>query len=547
MSLPPLLLALTIRGTLVLAMVWLLDRAFRRRMSACSRRVWWILVPVSFLLPAGWPIFPAPAKTGMFANASVETEPDSVPGIWNGATADSIAGHGHALSIAGVLGVLWLAGVIVFLLVVAVRTARVSRYWARMRLSTNPALMGLLEDCKAVAGITTPIGIVVSDEVPAPALLGWLRPRILLPASFVAAAGTQKLRAVLLHELAHFRSLDIPLHWLQTLACAAHWFNPFAHAGVRAWMRFREEAADETAIAWLGGRDATEYGEALVEVLKHSRTFSLPLGALAMGESNKNLKQRMIMILNHAQKTPCAALALALFIGLAGITALLPVRADNPPAAATDAKAADTIKPAPQNVSILESSPDSDVSKTLKMYLQTNQLQAAADFLETCLNNGTLSSTADYYNLVVMHINLDQNEKAASLLETFLHNGKMEASKYSNWELLANIYQQLDNTPKAIATFREAMSHFPTNGNIDMQIGYLYFSMQQYRPALDAMLAATKKEVPSKKLPALWSFIAYLDLKLKEYDAGMEAINKSLEIDPNSKNAKAIRAFQIKV
>jgi len=344
-SLPPLLLlllALTIRGTLVLAVVLLLDRVFRRRMNARSRRVWWILVPVSFLLPAGWPILPALANTDLFANASVETAQTTIPVIWDGTAADSIAiaGHGHALSIVGVLGALWLAGVIVFLLVVAIRTARASRHWARMRLSTNPSLTGLLEDCKAAAGITTPIGIVVSDEVPAPALMGWLRPRILLPASFVAAVQTEKLRAVLLHELAHVRSLDIPLHWLQTLACAAHWFNPFAHAGVRAWMRFREEAADETAIAWLGGRDgreATEYGEALVEVLKHSRTFSLPLGALAMGESNKNLKQRMIMILNHAQKTPCAALALALFIGLVGITALLPVRADSPPAATADA------------------------------------------------------------------------------------------------------------------------------------------------------------------------------------------------------------------
>ena len=341
--LPPLLIlliALTIRGTFVLAVVLLLDRVFRGRMNARSRRVWWILVPVSFLLPAGWPIFPALAKPDLFANASVETAQTSVPGVWDGTAADSIAnaGHGHALSIAGMLGVLWLAGVILFLLVVAVRTTRASRHWARMRLSTNPALMSLLEDCKAAAGITTPIGIVVSDEVPAPALMGWLRPRILLPASFVAAAGTQKLRAVLLHELAHFRSLDIPLHWLQTLACAAHWFNPFAHAGTRAWMRFREEAADETAIAWLGGRDgreATEYGEALVEVLKHSRTFSLPLGALAMGESNKNLKQRMIMILNHAQKTPRVLLALALAIGIAGVAALLPVRAADPQPAAT--------------------------------------------------------------------------------------------------------------------------------------------------------------------------------------------------------------------
>ena len=156
-------------------------------------------------------------------------------------------------------------------------------------------------------------------------------------------ARREQLRAIVLHELAHLRARDIPLHWLHTLACAAHWFNPLAHIGARAWMRFREEAADECAIAWLGRRDATaatEYGEAFVEALKHSRTFSLPLGALAVGESNKNLKQRMIMILNHAQKTPCVALALALTIGLAAATAFLPMRAAAPQPAATKAASA---------------------------------------------------------------------------------------------------------------------------------------------------------------------------------------------------------------
>jgi len=255
---------------------------------------------------------------------------------------DSTTARPYGVPIVEALAVLWFAGAVVYLLVVAVRTVRAARHWSRLRLSTNPSLTGLLEDCKAAAGITAPIGIAVSDEVPVPALLGWLRPRILLPTSFAAEARGEQLRAVLLHELAHFRSLDIPLHWLQTLACAAHWFNPFAHLGARAWLQFREEAADETAIAWLGGRDAAGYGEAFVEGLKHSRTFSLPLGALAVGESNKNLKQRMTMILNYAQKTPRVLLALVIAIGVAATVALLPVRA-----ADTDAKQTDAAKTAP--------------------------------------------------------------------------------------------------------------------------------------------------------------------------------------------------------
>ncbi|MDR1009579.1 MAG: DUF4019 domain-containing protein [Opitutaceae bacterium] len=320
------LLAITVRGTFVFVLTWLLDRALRGRMRARSRRVWWIIVPVSFLLPAGLPLLPAPAM----APGAVVAMDAGGHGVRDIAGGFFTGNEGSFAALPGrVLAATWLLGMAGYLAVVLVRTVRSSRHWSRIRLSTDGGLLALLEDCKAVAGITAPIGIVVAEAVPAPALLGWLRPRILLPAAFVFPGKRETLKAVLLHELAHFRSLDIPLRWLQTLACAVHWFNPFAHLGARAWMRFREEAADEAAIAWHGGRGAADYGDAFLEALKHSRTFSLPPGALVAGESNQNLKQRMIMILNYANKTPRTLLATAVALALLIACAVLPVRADD--------------------------------------------------------------------------------------------------------------------------------------------------------------------------------------------------------------------------
>jgi tetratricopeptide (TPR) repeat protein len=161
--------------------------------------------------------------------------------------------------------------------------------------------------------------------------------------------------------------------------------------------------------------------------------------------------------------------------------------------------------------------------------------------------NGFMQTPQDYYNKVAMYINSDQLEGAADLLESSLRSGKMESAKYSNWELLANTYIQLDEIQKAIDTFRTAqkISDFTNDGNIDMQIGNLYFSMQQYRPALDAMLAASRKEVPPKKAPGLYSFMAYVYLYLKEYDQGMVAVQKSLDLSPNDQSAQGIkRALQ---
>ncbi|WP_161554834.1 M56 family metallopeptidase [Ereboglobus luteus] len=320
------LLAITVRGTFVFLLTWLLDRAFRGRMSARSRRVWWVVVPVSFLLPAGLPLFPAPAVDHDTVAAAFSRAGD--PGVGADGLAAASSGF-FSISPGSALAAVWLLGVVAYLAVVIIRTARSSRHWSRIRLSTDEALLSLLEDCKEKAGVTAPIGIAVAGDIPAPALLGWLRPRILLPEAFVFPGQRETLRAVLLHELAHFRSLDIPLHWLQTLACAVHWFNPFAHLGARAWMRFREEAADEAAIIWFGGDGAEDYGEAFVNALKHSRIFSLPFGSSTVVKFNQNHKQRMIMILNHAKKTPRAHLAAVVALALTVAATVLPVQADN--------------------------------------------------------------------------------------------------------------------------------------------------------------------------------------------------------------------------
>jgi hypothetical protein len=143
------------------------------------------------------------------------------------------------------------------------------------------------------------------------------------------------LRAVLLHELAHFRSLDVPLHWAFTLMRIVHWFNPVSHLATREWLKFREEAADEAAIELLPERDAKTYGETLVETLRHRFDFPLPAGALAIGESHKNLKQRIAMIMNHPRKSAHRAFTLFFTLTLGLVAVLRPAHAEAiaPPAA----------------------------------------------------------------------------------------------------------------------------------------------------------------------------------------------------------------------
>jgi len=315
------LLELSLRGSIAAGIVWLLNRAVAGSMAASGRRGWWALVPLAFLISIPLPVL-SPHAVALLA-------PWSRP---SSATAPTLPSTGTALSsfhAGSILFALWIAGAVTYLLVVAVQTRAAVQKWSRLRLSTDPALLGLLEDCKAQAGVTAPIGLVVSDAIAMPAIMGWLRPRILLPEATTAKLTRSQLRAVLLHELAHFRGLDVPLNWLFTLARAVHWFNPIVHFAARGWSGFREEAADEAALRTIGGASTDDYSEALLVALRPVHGPSAPFGALAIGESIYHLKRRLLMINQYPHRSRRRfGAALVLVLLTAGII-MRPVRADD--------------------------------------------------------------------------------------------------------------------------------------------------------------------------------------------------------------------------
>jgi beta-lactamase regulating signal transducer with metallopeptidase domain len=334
-----LLLDLSLRGSLVLLAVALADTLCARTTTARWRQVWWLLVPVAFLAPCS---FPSLLPGYVVGGNGVYTSP--IAHVTTPTHFEFDLSRGIPIPTASAfswLSWVWLVGVIAAALRILIATWRVQRQWSGTRFSTDAALLTLLEDAKASAGVTAPIGLIVSDRIHAPALLGWLRPRILLPA-YLAASCSTELSAVLLHELAHFKSLDIPLNWLFAMVRVVHWFNPFAYLASAAWTRFVEEAADENAIRWMHESTGTAYGEILLKTLGSCPGGPTPYGALAMGESIANLKRRIIMIRHYATKSNRGFVAAAVVLTLGALLALSPtvVAADDDQDAAKKAATA---------------------------------------------------------------------------------------------------------------------------------------------------------------------------------------------------------------
>lgn len=316
-----LFLEMTLRGSLTVLAVVALDALCYRRMQTDWRRLWWLLVPAAFCIPLRLPLLPAIHAAASPATSALE----SVAPLYTLVTQPLPSQFAPASPsfLFPSLFTIWWIGAALYGLFFIVQAFVVSRRWAHQRLCTDSDLLNLLEDCKQRAGVTAPIGLIVSDQVGTPSLLGWFRPRILLPQSLVESLPRAQLQAILYHELAHLRWADIPFNSFFLLARILHWFNPLAHLAARGWSRFREEAADETALRWLEPETDHTYSDALLGTLKlcHATTPS-PNGVLALGESLSTLKRRITMIHQHHQKAPRPLLAVVITLLLSfGIVA----------------------------------------------------------------------------------------------------------------------------------------------------------------------------------------------------------------------------------
>src|ERR1700722_11068078 len=94
------------------------------------------------------------------------------------------------------------------------------------RAVTDAGTLALFEQCKASLGVGQPVGLVETGEVKSPALHGFFRPCLLLPARMIGEFSQKELRYIFLHELAHVKRRDMAVHWAATVLGVLHWFNP---------------------------------------------------------------------------------------------------------------------------------------------------------------------------------------------------------------------------------------------------------------------------------------------------------------------------------
>ncbi|ARA92159.1 hypothetical protein AWN76_002545 [Rhodothermaceae bacterium RA] len=170
------------------------------------------------------------------------------------------------------------------------------------------------------AGLMRTVTVRRSPRVAGPLTWGLVRPVILLPVE-AASWPAERLRAVLLHELAHIRRWDYLTHLLGQIARAIYWFNPLVWWAVQRMHHEQEQACDDAVLQ--AGTPSEAYATHLLEIARALKRPALPAtGSIGMAR-HAALKQRIRAILApRADRRPLTwaaglstTLAMAAFVG----------------------------------------------------------------------------------------------------------------------------------------------------------------------------------------------------------------------------------------
>ncbi|ABF39214.1 peptidase M56, BlaR1 [Candidatus Koribacter versatilis Ellin345] len=190
---------------------------------------------------------------------------------------------------------LWLVGVVVF----SLRSAGGFLLVQRLRsVAKTPVQDDLLELCTAVQermGISRAVKFCRSAALQVPAVVGGIRPIVLLPVSALTGLTDSQIEAIVAHELAHVRRLDYFVNLFQVFAETVLFYHPAVWWVNKRIRTERENCCDDTAISVCGNR--LEY----VHALTHLESVRLT-PQFAMGADGSPLKARVRRLLGMSEE-----------------------------------------------------------------------------------------------------------------------------------------------------------------------------------------------------------------------------------------------------
>lgn len=349
---------LFVKVTIILAAAWGAARFLVRSSAAKRHAIWSLAMALLLLAPVLAPVLPAwnvdliPDVTSAAETPSLEAtshrplhevpvrsveeavgEEGSTPRASTSATSAPVPSASRqgwtslwtVLSWSDVALWAWALGALWMLMQVALGLGWAVRTERRSAPLRDPARLKMVERLTRELGVGRAVRVVYAPQVQAPMVWGLLRPAILLPVE-ARSWPAERVRAVLLHELAHVKRWDYPTHLLTQCVQALFWPNPLVWLAVRRARQEQEQACDDVAIE--AGVASHEYAEHLLDIIrslggKGARRME---GAISMGRQS-SIKERMRVLLSDQVDRSPVGVRTGIAMTIAGGLLALPITA----------------------------------------------------------------------------------------------------------------------------------------------------------------------------------------------------------------------------
>ncbi|HTI03849.1 MAG TPA: HEAT repeat domain-containing protein [Gemmatimonadales bacterium] len=195
------------------------------------------------------------------------------------------------------LVVVWVFGVLVLSIRLAHGWLTARRLRTHGTRDSSAALTAVLARLATRLRVTRPVRLLESLAVEVPAVIGWLRPVILVPTSALTGLTPQQLEVLLAHELAHVRRYDYLVNVVQCAIETLLFYHPAVWWVSRCVREEREHCCDDLVVATCG--DPRLYASALVGMERlRPAAPRLAMAATGGGGSLLHRVQRLLMPAN---------------------------------------------------------------------------------------------------------------------------------------------------------------------------------------------------------------------------------------------------------
>ena len=318
------LLSLSVSGALLLLLILGLKPLYKNKFSKRWQYYIWIVVALRFLLPftpdttiigslfekfdttaitneiPTTPNVPVPADTGNSKAEPIQTNRE----ITTAAMREPVDKY-------VCLFFIWSAlALVLFVRKVTVYQGFIQYIKAGNKEVSDIKILNLLSDCEEKLNIKTRVELSCNPLIASPMLIGFFRPRIILPSH---EWEDKELSYIFVHELIHYKQRDMFYKWLIQIVVCVHWFNPFVYLLEKEVNKSCELSCDEKVISVLDDTARREYGDILISFLKSNNLYKSSLASVTLTEGAEQLKERLGAIMKFRKKSKVIIAITAIF------------------------------------------------------------------------------------------------------------------------------------------------------------------------------------------------------------------------------------------